>query len=32
MLSAPGVHDTSTSGLAAWIFGRCAENSALPSG
>src|SRR5205809_6159259 len=32
MLSAPGVIVMSTSGLAARIFGRCAENSGLPSG
>ena len=32
MSSAPGVTAISTSGFAATIFGRCAENSALPSG
>ena len=32
MLSAPGATLTRTSGFAAWILGRCAENSAEPSG
>ena len=32
MLSAPGATFMRTSGLAAWIFGKCAENSAEPSG
>ncbi len=32
MLSAPGATFIRTSGFAAWILGRCAENSADPSG
>ncbi len=30
--SAPGTAPRSTSGFAAWILGRCALNSGLPSG